>query len=382
MNWRCPANPRAGGAEAVTFEIARRLVQRGDSVEWFSASFPGAPAEETLDGVRIVRAGRQWTVHWSAFRHYKGKLAQRFDVVVDEVNTIPFFTPLWSDVPAVMFIFQLAREVWWYESKFPVNALGFLAEPHYLKPYRHLPAITISASTSSDLRHLGFKAPITIIPAGVEPITELPTGKTANPTFLYVGRLAPSKRVTDIVRAFAIFHRSVDSARLCLIGGGSPAYVSELRALARTLGIHENVRFAGHVSTLEKHGEMAAAHILLLASAREGWGLVVTEANAFGTPAVAYDVPGLRDSIHDRETGLLVQPSPAALASAMIRLWQDPALYQRLSVAAMAWSGTLSFEQTATDFRAAIAAAVAEPRRDQRVRRGGARSPSTRIGAP
>ncbi|TMD56332.1 MAG: glycosyltransferase family 4 protein, partial [Chloroflexi bacterium] len=150
LNWRCPQNPRAGGAEAVTFEIARRLVQHGNTVEWFSASFPGATAEETLEGIHIVRGGRQWTVHWSAFRHYRGRLAERFDIIIDEVNTIPFFTPLWADVPAVMLIHQLAREVWWYESAFPLNVLGYLTEPLYLRAYRRIPVLTVSASTESD----------------------------------------------------------------------------------------------------------------------------------------------------------------------------------------------------------------------------------------
>src|SRR6202022_3092021 len=107
--------------------------QRGDAVEWFGSSFPGAPAAETIDGVHIVRAGRQWTVHWSAFRRYRSRLSQSFDIVVDEVNTIPFFTPIWANVPTVMLIHQLAREVWWYESKFPLNVIGFLAEPLYLR---------------------------------------------------------------------------------------------------------------------------------------------------------------------------------------------------------------------------------------------------------
>jgi hypothetical protein len=146
----------------VTFEVARRLVERGDSVEWFSAAYPGAPNEETIAGVRVIRRGRQWTVHWSAFRHYRGRLSQRFDVVVDEVNTIPFFTPLWSDVPAVMFIHQLAREVWWYESPFPLNALGYIAEPLYLRLYRRFPVVTVSDSTRRDLVSLGFSETITV----------------------------------------------------------------------------------------------------------------------------------------------------------------------------------------------------------------------------
>ena len=65
-----------------------------------------------MDGVQIVREGRQWSVHWKAFMHYRKTIQDRFDVVIDEVNTMPFFTPIWARIPSVMLIYQLAREVW------------------------------------------------------------------------------------------------------------------------------------------------------------------------------------------------------------------------------------------------------------------------------
>jgi glycosyltransferase involved in cell wall biosynthesis len=329
-------------------------------VEWFGARFPGAPTEETLQGVHIVRGGRQWTVHWSAYRHYRGRLSQSFDVVVDQVNTIPFFTPLWADVPQVMLIHQLAREVWWYESPFPMSLIGYVAEPLYLRLYQNVPAMTVSASTKDDLRRLGFKASIVIIPQGLEPISKPAAARAGQPRFLYVGRLAPSKRVSDVIRAFAMFSKSSPDAELRLIGDGPPAYLRKLETLAHDLVVSENVHFLGRVSSEDKHRDMASAHALLLASAREGWGLVVTEANALGTPAIAYDVPGLRDSVRNEDTGLLVNQSPRSLADAMARLMTDQALYQRLSTAAAAWSATFSYESTTTAFRNELAGIVRE----------------------
>ncbi len=358
MNWRCPINPRAGGAEAVTFEVARRLAARGDSVEWFSADFRGASAEEYLDGVRIVRAGRQSTVHWHAYWRYRNRLSSNFDVVVDQVNTIPFFTPLWADIPVLMFIHQLAREVWWYESPFPISLLGFSAEPLCLRVYRRSRVITVSESSSTDLRRLGFVGPIVVIPQGLEPLTSVPRETGQTPRVLYVGRLSPSKRVTDIIKAFAGFQSKVVDATLHLIGEGSESYVRKLRALAQNLGVADRITFKGRVSTADKHLEMASAHMLVLASAREGWGLVVTEANAFGTPAVAYDVPGLRDSIRRDDTGLLVPPRPSALADAMVRLWRDSYLHERLSTAARIWAAAFSFDAMAAAFHAELSAAV------------------------
>ena len=301
----------------------------------------------------------------AAYRRYRGWLAERFDVVVDEVNTIPFMTPLWCDVPSVMFIHQLAREVWWYETRFPLSSIGYIAESLYLRCYRRAFVITVSASTRDDLKEIGFKGPIAIVPEGIEPITSVEVTRPQTPRFLYVGRLAPSKRVGDILEAFAKFCRSVGRGELRLLGDGSATYVEKLHAQVRRLDLGDQVQFLGHVSMAEKHREMAGAHMLLLASAREGWGLVVTEANAFGTPAVAYNVAGLRDSIKPYETGLLTQPTPQALGSAMTALWQDKPLFERLSKAAKAGTLDMSFDLTATTFRRQLDAAVASHHSDR-----------------
>src|SRR5437773_218100 len=173
----------------MTFELARRLVAAGHSVEWFSSTYPGAARDEYLDGIHVVRAGKQWSVHWMAFRRYHRTAPKLFDIVIDEVNTMPFFTPLWAGIPTFMLMFQLAREVWWYESPFPLSALGYLAEPWYLSRYRRVPVFTISASTESDLRQLGFKGQIFVIPIGIEAVPTLEGEKANTLTSAYVGPL-------------------------------------------------------------------------------------------------------------------------------------------------------------------------------------------------
>jgi glycosyltransferase involved in cell wall biosynthesis len=336
--------------------VLRRWVQQGDSVEWFAAGFPGARAEATIDGIHVVRAGRQWSVHLEAIRHYRGRLRGRFDAVIDEVNTMPFFTPLWAGIPSFLLMFQLAREVWWYESPFPINLAGHTLEPWYLRPYRHTSAFTISQSTIDDLRRLGFQSSITLVPIGIETVVAPAVELAPIPTFLYVGRLAPSKRVHDLLEAFRQFRAAAEPARLWLVGDGDPGYVANLRRLALRLGIDQEVAFLGRLDAAVKHERMAQAHALLMASVREGWGLVVTEAAACGTPALVYDVPGLRDAVRDQETGLVVPPKPASLAQAMRRIIADPALRERLGAAARAWSQTFSYDRSAEVLRKGIMA--------------------------
>jgi len=282
-----------------------------------------------------------------AFRRYRGRLTGQFDIVIDEINTIPFFTSLWAGIPSFVLIWQLAREVWWYESRFPLNAIGYVLEPIYLRAYRKTPVFTFSESTAADLRRLGFKGDITMVPIGIEPIQVPDKSKAAEPSFIYVGRLAPSKRVHEIIEAFALFRGRLGSGRLLLIGEGPEPYVRKLARVAARLAVSDSVEFCGWLSGAAKHKRMAQAHALLMASAREGWGLVVTECNACGTPAVVYDVPGLRDAVRHLQTGLVVRPSPRYLADGMELLIGDAELYVRLRETALRWSRTFSFDVAA-----------------------------------
>ena len=343
----------------MTFEIARRLIKAGNSIEWFAASYPGAPSEETLDGVHVVRAGRQWSVHWHAFTRYRMSIRRRFDLVIDEVNTMPFFTPLWAGIPSVMLIFQLAREVWWYESPLPISAMGYVVEPIYLRAYRQTPVITISTSTEHDLRRLGLIGPITVIPIGIDRVHVSHQARATTPTFLYVGRLAPSKRIGHMVKALAQFRAVTGTGQLLLAGGGAPNYQRSLYELAQRLNVEDSVTFCGRVTEIEKHRLMSEAHALLMTSVREGWGLVVTEANACGTPAIVYDVPGLRDSVRDESTGLVVPPRPDRLCEAMVRVTSDQRLYDRLVAESRRWSESFSFDGAADAVKSVLEATLA-----------------------
>ena len=364
LNWRDISHPGAGGAERVTHELARRWVTWGHQVTLFTASYPGARPEEWIDGVHVIRRGRQQTVHWEAYRHYRRALRGHYDVVVDEVNTIPFFAPLYARVPVVMYINQLAREVWRYEAPFPLSTAGYLTEPFYLRVYRHTPIMTISQSTEDDLRALGLRGSSHIIPMATdtqafERLPDLET-KERSLTLCFVGRVVPSKRVDHIVSALHLLHQTGhEDARLWIVGSWDDAYRRELDNLIAATGLGEHVTFFGRTDTATKEKLLARAHVFVIASIREGWGLVVTEANALGTPAVVYDVPGLRDSTVDGETGLVCkQNTPAALAQEIASLRQNTALYARLREHAWAAAKELSWDKTARAAWSAIEACL------------------------
>ena len=106
-------------------------------------------------------------------------------------------------------------------------------------------------------------------------------------------------------------------------------------------------RFFGRVDRRELLERMERSHLLLVTSVREGWGLVVTEANSLGTPALAYDVPGLRDSVVNRVTGMLTEPRPGALAEQASVLFRHSDTYIRLRDAALERAVASSWSLTA-----------------------------------
>lgn len=347
LSWRCPKHPRAGGAEAFTHEVARRLASAGHAVEWFASSYRGAQASEDLDGIKIVRAGSWITVYAHAIKRYRSVDRRQYDVILDEVNVVPFFAHAWTRLPTFALVFQLHRQVWFYQTALPLAALGFLAEPLYMRAGRRTPVLTISASTQADLRRLGYGADVKVIPVGVDhmPLPE-PT-KADPPAFIYVGRLVPAKRIEHIVRAFAVYRRSSDDGELWIVGTGPDRYRRSLISLIKRLQVDEHVKLFGHVPMEQKRLLMARARALVMTSVREGWGLVVTEANVCGTPAIVYDVHGLRDAVQDNLTGLIVPPKVDALAKAMVRLATDDELYGRLAYDAQERAAKLSWDETA-----------------------------------
>ena len=364
LNWRDITHPRAGGAERVTHEIARRWVAWGHQVTLFCASYQGASPEDVLDGVRVVRRGRQQTVHWEAYRHYRTHFQGHCDIIIEEVNTLPFFTPLYAREPVLMYSNQLAREVWRYEAPFPLSTLGYMAEPIYLQVYRRTPVMTISQSTQNDLRGLGLPGPYFVLPMSIDatPPEALPplATKERHWTLVFVGRVVPSKRVDHIVRALGLVHRSgLAQARLWIVGSWDEPYRRALDRLIADLGLEGHVTLFGHVDAALKEQLMARAHVFVMTSVREGWGLVVTEANALGTPAAVYNVPGLRDSTRDGQTGLVCRRNtPSTLAHAILSLHAQPLLYARLREQAWVSAKESSWDRTARAAWAAVEACL------------------------
>jgi glycosyltransferase involved in cell wall biosynthesis len=310
--------------------VARALVTRGHAVTLFVAAVEGRPDHEVVEGVEIVRDGGRLSVYRSARRYWSRQPAASFDVVVDEINTRPFLTPRWiHDTPVAALIHQLAREIWSYETPFPISLLGrHVLEPWWLRVYREVPGLTVSASSAESLaRYHGWRD-VTVIPEGYTPHPLPKVAKERDPTIVFLGRLVAMKRPDDAVEAFRLLAHRVASARLWVIGDGP--LLPRLRA-----GAPAHVEFLGRVNRKELLTRLARAHVLVSTSVREGWGLNVSEAAACGTPAIAYAVPGLVDSVQ-ASGGALIQPTPSALAAALASFF-DGTLQLSATISTAPW---------------------------------------------
>lgn len=330
FNWKDLAHPAAGGAEVFTERVATALVSRGHSVTLHASAVEGAPSREVVNGVDVVRAGGRLGVYRAARRFWSREPAGSYDVVLDEINTRPFLTPRWiRETPIVALIHQLAREIWGYETPFPISALGrHVLEPWWLRAYRGVPALTVSPSSAESLvRHHGWRN-VNVVPEGSDPHPVPDVAKERDPTIVFLGRLVAMKRPYDAAEALELVRRRFPTTRLWVIGDGP--LLESLTASAP-----EGVLFLGRLERHELLERLARAQVLVSTSVREGWGLNVSEAAACGTPSIGYAVPGLVDSI-PASGGALVEPTPAALAAALGELF-DGSLELHPTISTVPW---------------------------------------------
>lgn len=308
LNWRDIKHPAGGGAEVWAHRVAEGLVELGHTVTFHTAAVEGEPKREAINGVEVVRAGSRLGVYGAAKKFYKAHSTD-FDVILEEINTKPFFAHRWGKTPTVPMIHQVAREIWQFEAPLPVALIGrFVLEPMWLRRFQHRHVMTLSPSSAESLREYGI-SDLSIVLPGSDDNEVKYRPKSAVPVVCFLGRLVKSKRPDHAVAAFRILRETFPDAELWIMGAGPMA--DRLKGEAS-----EGVRLLGHVSSAEREERLASAHVLVTTTVREGWGLNVSEAAALGTPTIGYNAPGLVDSI-SMSGGITVDQDPENLGRAL-----------------------------------------------------------------
>jgi glycosyltransferase involved in cell wall biosynthesis len=350
INWRDIKNPEAGGAEVHLHEIFKRIAAMGHHVTLLASAFEGAPAEETVDGIRVVRRGGKFSFNFRVPAAVGALMKRReFDAVIDDVNKIPFYTPLYVRKPVLALAHHLFAETIFLETFFPLAAYVYLSE--WLIPvfYRNTRFVVVSESTKDELVKRGLKEEnIDIVYNAVDHDAYKPDfeAKSPFPMIGYVGRIKKYKCIEHLLEASRIVFAKLPEARLTIAGSGD--HIGALKARAAEMGTADRTDFIGFVGESEKVAMLQKAHVVANPSSKEGWGVTVIESNACGTPVVASDVPGLRDAVVDGETGFLVPHGDIeALADKLLSLLVDAELRRTMSVKAVEWSKRFNWNDSA-----------------------------------
>jgi glycosyltransferase involved in cell wall biosynthesis len=350
LNWRDLANPAAGGAEAYSEQIARRFAGAGCHLTILTSEYENAPPYDWANGYLVARNGGRFGVYLAAawhLRHY----GKSYDAVVDFQNGIPFFAPLWApaQLPVVCVVHHVHQAQFDLYFRWPLNRLGRLLEGRVSRwVYRGRPFVAVSPSTRAEMRQqLAVRGPISIVPNGIDPGPPADREASPGPGIAVVTRLVPHKQLHLLVDAVPELLRRWPDLRVVIAGDGPER--EALLTRAHRLGVHRAVSLPGHVSDHAKRDLLSRAWLTVAPSVAEGWGLTVLEANAMGTPALAYDVPGLRDSVRHKVTGWLI-PAGQALAGPLISALgelADPGTRCRMAGQARQWARRFSWDATA-----------------------------------
>jgi glycosyltransferase involved in cell wall biosynthesis len=358
FTWKDRKNPSAGGAEVINEELAKRLVQNGHEVNFLVSGFAGGSDEEIIDGYRIIRLGDRYNIYWKAYRYYKKNLEGWADMVIEEINTFPFFTSFYiKKTPSIYLFYQLCREIWFYQMSLPFNLMGYLLEPLYLRCLARdrRPVLTESESAREDLTVYGFeKNMIKIFPVGMEmkPAEDIEKMvKYKEPTMLSLGSIRGMKRTADQIKAFELAKNAIPELKMKIAGDANNSYGRRILKMIEMSPYREDIQYLGRVNNEKKIELMQKSHVITVTSVKEGWGLVVTEANSQGTPAIVYNVDGLRDSVKNNVTGLICKDNtPEELARNVIDLVKDQGKYNFLRENAWQLSKEFSFERSYQEF--------------------------------
>jgi glycosyltransferase involved in cell wall biosynthesis len=362
INWRDIKNPLAGGAEVYLQEIFRRIVARGHGVTQLAVRFPGASETESIDGIRVIRFGGAQTFNFAVWRRLNRTLkSEHYDIVIDDQNKIPFYSPWFCDKPVLILMMHMFRKSIFTEVSFPFAAYVYLAESLIPHCYKNNQFAVLSPSSSRDLLAFGIPAERqTIIPPGTDTARFRPDPSLKRENLiLHVGRLKRYKSTDQLLQAAKLLSAKRQDFRVKIVGDGDD--LPRLRALSAELALDRFVEFTGFVPEEDKIKLYRQSALLVENSIKEGWGLIVMEANACGTPVVSSRSPGLVDAVDEGRTGFLYQyGNVPELAQRIEQLLDNPALRAEMGRNAIAWAAKYTWDHAADAMLKVIERVVAQ----------------------
>jgi glycosyltransferase involved in cell wall biosynthesis len=363
LSWRDLDDAEAGGSELHAHEVATRWAAAGLDVVLRTSSVAGRAVLVERCGYRAVRRSGRYGVFATGPRDIaKGRLGP-LDGLVEIWNGMPFFSPLWSRLPRVVFLHHVHGEMWSMALPSPLAEAGRILEARLAPPlYRGSRIVTLSPSSWREIVALpGVRASrVSVVPPGIDPRFSPGGHRAEHPLVVAVGRLVPVKNFPRLIAILARAHEAIPELEAVIVGEGRER--SALQTRVRELRAESYISLPGRLNPDELVELYRRAWVVASSSTREGWGLTVSEAAACATPAVATRIPGHLDAIEDGVTGMLAD-SDEEFQGRLESLLRDPLLRRRLGRAASERVAPLTWEATA---RGTLAALASDARRRAR----------------
>lgn len=364
LNWQDLKNPQAGGAEVHLQEILKRLVSYGHHVDLLCSNYPGGRKTELYDGIKVYRHGSRYNFNLVVpFAMRKLIRANQYNVVMEDINKIPFYSPLYQKLPTLVVIPHLFADTVFREINFVLGSYIYLAEKPVSIAYRKNRYMVISGSTANEVEKKGIpRENIHVVECGIDKNVyrfDPEIAKFEIPTLLYVGRIKKYKSIDTIIRAMPGIRERVPDVRLVIVGSGD--YLQALKNLTSTLKLENVVSFKGFVPEAEKVMYLRRSHVSIYPSLKEGWGLTNIEANACGTTVLASRVPGLVDSVDEGVSGLLFEHGNIdQFSELVVKILQDDSYRKSLEMGGLRWAANFSWDKAARETEEILKKVVSE----------------------
>jgi glycosyltransferase involved in cell wall biosynthesis len=347
LAWRDLDDPEAGGSEVHASTVASLWAEAGIEVTMRTSFAGGQPQMSWRNGYRVIRkAGRYMVFPRAAFSEMMGWHGGR-DGLVEIWNGMPFFSPVWARTPHVVWLHHVHAEMWDMTLPPKLAAVGRTLESRIAPPiYRHTPIVTLSRSSRRELVHdLRFHDRLVhVVPPGIDPRFSPGEEKSPTPLVVAVGRLVPVKQFDRLVAALVEVKQRQPQLEAVIVGEGYRR--DELEAQVHEASAERWLHLPGHLTDDEVLSLYRRAWVLASTSAREGWGMTVTEAAACGTPAVVSRIAGHSDAVAEGHSGLLVDGHDE-MVGALDRVIADPDLRRRLTAGARDHASRFTWGATA-----------------------------------
>ncbi len=326
-----------GGAEKRVYELAIRLAQRGNEVHWYSIGWwwpENGKKDMVMDGIHLHGVSNPIDLYSDDRRSIKEALLfalklftpimkEKFDVV--DCQGFPFFSCFTAKIHSMTGKSRLIitlHEVWgdyWYEYLGKLGIFGKLIERTMLGLTDDL--ITVSYKTQKDLREIKKSERSIVIPNGID-FNHIQSIKPSEEIsdIIFAGRLIKEKNVDILIKSIQIVKQKIPNVRCMIVGDGPER--SKLEELSFNLKIQENIEFMGFTENYDDLiGYMKSSSVFVLPSIREGFGIVVIEANACGLPVVVvnHKMNAAVDLVQEGINGFRADALPEDIADKIIK---------------------------------------------------------------